>query len=172
MEQVYPTLVVSTMSSGKSTVINALVGMELLPSKNRACTAKAVAILDNDKRPQFVIHVVDKNGNYIFLQKATRKVVDHFNRTNDVSEMIIEGEIAGIKNNKKSLLLIDTPGINNSMDPSHGMETRDVLEKYSEGLILYIINAGQLSTYDDSVFLSFIAKKLKENPKFNILLDS
>lgn len=48
MNKVYPTLVVSTMSSGKSTLINAIVGSELLPSMNRACTARAVAILDND----------------------------------------------------------------------------------------------------------------------------
>ncbi len=42
MNKVYPTLVVSTMSSGKSTLINAIVGSELLPSMNRACTARAV----------------------------------------------------------------------------------------------------------------------------------
>lgn len=73
MNRVYPTLVVSTMSSGKSTLINALVGTELLPSMNRACTARAVAIMDNDLKTQFEIHAADKNGNYSHIDKAKKK---------------------------------------------------------------------------------------------------
>lgn len=169
MNKVYPTLVVSTMSSGKSTLINALVGSDLLPSMNRACTARAVAILDNDMKPQFEIHAVDKDGNYSRIDKATKRAVVDFNKSNDVSEMIIEGEIKGIRNSKKSLLLIDTPGINNSMDLSHEAATKKVLEDYPEGLILYVINAQQIGTYDDSYFMSLVAKKLKDNDKFKIL---
>ncbi|WP_026835199.1 dynamin family protein [Eubacterium xylanophilum] len=107
MNKVYPTLVVSTLSSGKSTLINALVGSELLPSMNRAYTARAVAMLDNDKKAQFEIHAVDKDGNYSHIDKAIKRAVVDFNKSNDVSEMIIEGKIKGIRNSKKSLLLID-----------------------------------------------------------------
>lgn len=169
MNKVYPTLVVSTMSSGKSTLINALVGTELLPSMNRACTAKAVAILDNDMKPHFEIHAVSKEGKYTFIETATKQAVTDFNKSDEISEMIIEGEIRGICNSKKSLLLIDTPGINNSMDMTHEMATKKVLDDYPEGLILYVINAQQIGTYDDSAFLSVIAQKLKDNPSFNIL---
>lgn len=169
MKKVYPALVVSTMSSGKSTLINALVGTELLPSMNRACTAKAVAILDNDWKPQFQVHAVDKSGKYTFINEATKRIVTDFNKTNDVSEMIIEGEIKGIKNSEKSLLLIDTPGINNSMDLSHEIVTKKILDDYSEGLIIYIINAQQIGTYDDRNFLSLVVQKLKDNDKFKIL---
>lgn len=169
MNKVFPTLVVSTMSSGKSTLINALVGTDLLPSMNRACTAKAVAILDNDMKSKFEIHAIDSKGEYFHINEVTKKIVTNFNMTNDISEMIIEGEISGIKNSKKSMLLIDTPGINNSMDMSHETMTKRVLDEYSEGLILYIINAQQIGTYDDNSFLKVIAKKIKENSKFNIL---
>ena len=169
MNKVYPTLVVSTMSSGKSTLINALVGSELLPSMNRACTARAVAILDNDMKSQFEIHAVDKNGNYSHIDKATKKAVINFNKSNDVAEMIIEGEIKGIRNSKKSLLLIDTPGINNSMDLSHEAATKKVLEDYPEGLILYVINAQQIGTYDDSYFMSLVAKKMIDSDSFKII---
>ncbi len=169
MNRVYPTLVISTMSSGKSTLINALVGEELLPSRNRACTAKAVAILDNDRKEHFEIHAVDSKGKYRLIKEASKKSIVQYNDTNDVSEMILEGQIRGIKNSKKSLLLIDTPGINNSMDQSHELETKRVLDEYPEGLILYVINAQQIGTYDDSNFLSLIAKKLKEESGFKII---
>lgn len=169
MSKVYPTLVVATMSSGKSTLINALVGTDLLPSMNRACTAKAVAVLDNDLKTQFAIHAVDENGNYSYIEQATKQVIAEYNKSNKTSEMVVEGEIQGIRNSKKSMLLIDTPGINNSMDSAHEMITRQILEDYSEGLILYVINAQQIGTNDDSLFLTYIAQKLKESPEFSIL---
>ena len=91
MNKVYPTLVVSTMSSGKSTLINAIVGSELLPSMNRAYTARAVAILDNDMKSNFEVHAVDNNGVYSHIDKASKKIVVDFNKSKDISEMIIEG---------------------------------------------------------------------------------
>ena len=169
MKKVYPTLVVSTMSSGKSTLINALVGTSLLPSMNRAFTARSLAILDNDMKSQFAIHAVDSEGKYSYIEKASKKIVADFNKSNDISEMIIEGEIEGVRNSKKAMLLIDTPGINNSMDLTHEMATNKVLDEYPEGLILYVINAQQIGTYDDSAFLTVIAQKLRDNPRFDII---
>jgi GTPase Era involved in 16S rRNA processing len=169
IKKVYPTLVISTMSSGKSTLINALVGTELLPNRHQACTARAVAIMDNDMKPEFEIHAVDSKGVYSFIEHATLDVVSDFNSSNDVSEMIIEGDIKGIKNSKKALLLIDTPGINNSLDLSHEVVTKKVIDEYPEGLLLYVINAQQIGTYDDSAFLDWVVRKLKGNDKFDIL---
>ena len=65
--------------------------------------------------------------------------------------------------------MIDTPGINNCMDMAHATATKQVLDEYSEGLILYVMNAQQIATNDDSVFLTSIAQKLKKQSKFNIL---
>lgn len=42
--KIFPMVVVATMSSGKSTLINALLGKEILPSSNRACTALRYSI--------------------------------------------------------------------------------------------------------------------------------
>ena len=168
-DKVYPILVVSTMSSGKSTLINALVGTDLLPSKNAACTAKVVAILNNDKKSQFEMYVLDSNGYYSHIEKVTKKIVADFNKSKEYSEMIIEGAIHGIRNSKKSILLIDTPGINNSMDTSHEKVTKNILDAYPAGLILYVINAQQIGTYDDSSFLRLVAKKIMDNSQFNIL---
>ena len=42
-------LVVSTMSSGKSTLINALIGQDLFPSRNDACTAKIIKYIKNNR---------------------------------------------------------------------------------------------------------------------------
>lgn len=168
-DSVYPALVVSTMSSGKSTLINALVGTELLPSMNRACTSRVMAILDNDKMNNFVAYIVDRNNKYSRIDHVDKRKVIEFNKSHDIEEMIIEGEIKGVRNSKKSLLLIDTPGINNALNSSHEQITKGVLNEYKESLILYVINAQQIGTYDDSDFLDYIANKVNQNSSFNII---
>ena len=45
---IFPVNVIATMSSGKSTLINALLQTKLMPSKNEACTATITEILDTD----------------------------------------------------------------------------------------------------------------------------
>ena len=45
---VFPINVIATMSSGKSTLINALLHKKLMPSKNEACTAAITEILDRN----------------------------------------------------------------------------------------------------------------------------
>lgn len=169
-KRIYPTLVMSTMSSGKSTLINALAGKELLPNGNQASTARAVAVMDNDLKPAFEAHIVDRSGHYTHLPFVSKEIVAEFNdRKNEISEMILEGQIRGVKNSKKSLLLIDTPGINNFLDPMHATITEEVIGEFSEGLILYVINVCQIGTDDDSVFLQRIARLLRDKPGFQIL---
>lgn len=65
---IFPINVIATMSSGKSTLINALLGKKLMPSKNEACTATITEILDNDKE-QFIATVYDEDN--VVLQDVT-----------------------------------------------------------------------------------------------------
>lgn len=58
---IFPVNVIATMSSGKSTLINALLGINLMPSKNEACTATITEILDIDD-PSFSAVVYDEDG--------------------------------------------------------------------------------------------------------------
>ena len=60
-QSVFPINVVATMSSGKSTLINALLGKRMMPSKNEACTATITEILDNDTE-QFAAVVYDEDN--------------------------------------------------------------------------------------------------------------
>lgn len=61
---VFPVNVIATMSSGKSTLINALLEKKLMPSKNEACTATITEILDNDK-DSFQAVAYDANGDIV-----------------------------------------------------------------------------------------------------------
>ena len=60
--EIFPMVVMATMSSGKSTLINALLGRQILPSRNEACTAKMYSILDDDQSSETKIFVTYTNG--------------------------------------------------------------------------------------------------------------
>lgn len=52
-EKTYSVAVVATMSAGKSTLLNAMIGHRLLPARNEACTASVCRIEDCDELPAF-----------------------------------------------------------------------------------------------------------------------
>ena len=56
--------VVATMSAGKSTLINALLGKKLMPATQEACTATITKIHDNDKE-NFTAEAFDQNGKVV-----------------------------------------------------------------------------------------------------------
>lgn len=149
-------LVVGTMSSGKSTFLNSLIGLDLFPSRNEACTAKTTLYLANPERSEFLYkHNYTKKPT---LRKTLdSKQLEKWNESSRVKNVIIEGplhtRVIG------DFGLIDTPGPNNSMDKTHREVMQSALEKYEYKNIFYILNATQLGTDDDRNLLGFIKNK-------------
>lgn len=157
--------VIATMSSGKSTLVNALLGEDLMPSKNAACTAIITKIKDNDN-DEFTASVYNKEGKLIEeVPKLTRDDMEKFNADASVGTIEIEGNIPFVGADDMALVLIDTPGTNNSQDRAHKETTYTLLDESSKTLILYILNATQLQTNDDKTLLSDVAKSMKSGGK-------
>ena len=170
-ERVFKVAVVSTMSSGKSTIINALAGQELLPSINQACTARTLSLLDNDHRKKPRGHILYNDHTYERVDDCTIDTIRTFNSNagKPISDIIVECDITGIHNAKTALLIVDTPGVNNHFDDAHRKETLRFLDSMKSGLILYVINATQLSTFDDASFLCVVRELIESNPDLKLL---
>ncbi|MCM1025880.1 MAG: dynamin family protein [Roseburia sp.] len=156
--KVYPMLVMATMSSGKSTLINAIMGNELLPNRNEACTAKVYSILDDDTCKKMRMYITDKNGAVACVKDNFAMALEKANENDDVESIFIQGQVKGVLNTDKALLVIDTPGPNNSRDKAHEAIAQNILKMLKGGLIIYVINATQLGITDDRELL----KMLKE----------
>lgn len=157
--------VVATMSAGKSTLINALLGQRLMPAKQEACTATITEIKDNDS-DHFEAMVYDKDGNLIETQpELTYAIMDRLNSNPQVSRIHVEGNIPFVTSENVSLVLVDTPGPNNSRDPEHKAATYRMLSESSKTVVLYIMNATQLAVDDDSNLLSHVAESMKVGGK-------
>jgi len=154
--------VVATMSAGKSTLINAMLGTKLMPSKQEACTAIITRIKDvsDDPGVSFKAEVYDKDGRLTETHESlTYQIMDRLNSDVNVSEIRVSGDIPFVTSDDVSLVLIDTPGPNNSRDPRHRKVQSELLGKSSKALVLYIMT-GEFGTDDDAKLLGSVAESM------------
>lgn len=163
--QDFPVNVVATMSAGKSTLINALLGKKLMPSSQEACTATISEIQDNDEEI-FEAQAFDKNGNlYATSNNLDLETMKEWNSNEKISKIEIKGNIPFLDADDTRLILMDTPGPNNSRDKAHQETTMRALSESSKTLVLYILNATQFATNDDNDLLNRVAESMKVGGK-------
>lgn len=157
--------VVATMSAGKSTLINSLLRQKLMPAKQEACTATITEIKDTDG-DCFVAKVYNANGELIqTYPELTFEIMEQLNGDPNVSKIRAEGNIPFVESEDVSLVLVDTPGPNNSRDPEHKAATYRMLSESSKAVVLYILNATQLAVNDDYNLLSHVADSMRVGGK-------
>lgn len=156
--------VVATMSAGKSTLINALLGTKLMPSKQEACTAIITRIKDTDGQ-KWEAKVYDKNNELSeTYTNITLETMDRLNSDENVSCISISGNIPFVTAEDVSLVLIDTPGPNNSRNPEHRRIQNEFLGKSSNALVLYIME-GTFGNDDDDILLRNVANSMSVGGK-------
>ncbi len=155
--------VIAPMSSGKSTLVNAILGKELLPSKNEACTAVITTIVDDDGAEYFTAELLDHKEKLLKeIKNVSAEDLDNFNNMNDVSEIRLKGDIKSIRADNRILEIIDTPGPNNANNALHGETTQTLLEQGNFHIVLYVLNATQLGINDDYRLLHDVVQLMKQ----------
>ena len=156
--------VVATMSSGKSTLLNAILHQNLLPAKNAATTAVVAKIYNDKSKHEFRVSAYDKSGKFICNDKvANPKILDELNSNSDVSDLRLFGDIPNIKEYGLRVVLSDTPGPNNSANDTHKQHTYKLIGQIYKPMILYVLNATQLQANDDKNLLNDIAQEMKKS---------
>lgn len=151
--------VVATMSAGKSTLINAMLGAKLMPSKQEACTAIITRIKDNDSQSwKAKVYGQDKRLLETHEELTYKKMV-RLNEEEEVSIIEVNGDIPFVDSENISLVLIDTPGPNNSRDPEHKKVQSEFLSKSSKSVVLYIME-GTFGSDDDNQLLRRVADSM------------
>lgn len=157
--------VIATMSSGKSTLINALLGRQLMPAANEATTATIVRIIDC-KQDHFSAIAYDKSGNKVKkIDKVTLADMKSLNDDDKVSSVTLQGPIPFVESTGMKLVLVDTPGPNNSRDKRHEEMTYKMIADSDKSLVLYVMNGQQLGINDEKIFLDYICQNMKEGGK-------
>lgn len=184
-ENIFDVFVVATMSSGKSTFINAMLGCDLLPAQTEATTAAIAEIIHNPNLSQGVFKAARKNSDGEYLDQnvtldvsrtetadAARALLSQWNKEIDdksielnkrTATIHLEGRLVGINipTNLK-LRLSDTPGPNNSNELKHAEITFKKI-KDTQGnnpLIIYLLNGAIPQTTDENQLLVNIANEM------------
>lgn len=157
--------VVATMSSGKSTLINALLGKQLMPAKNEATTATIVKITDTEQ-DNFSAIAYDKFGKEVKkIENVTLEDMQALNENVGVSTIEIKGKIPFVKSVGMKLVLVDTPGPNNSRDITHKEMTYRMIADSDKSLVLFVMDGQQQGIDDEKIFLDYVCQCMKDGGK-------
>lgn len=167
-------VVTSTMSAGKSTVINSIIGKEILKSRNEATTGKIYHILNSSTNFEGTNRLEDE-----LERNCLDQQVEFMSESKSANEIYLSTKFSNSLLEWCPLEVIDTPGINFSGNDTDQAITYDYLQEKKYDLLIYVINATQNGTVDDEENLKklsneskpiiFILNKLDE---FNLKKDS
>lgn len=160
--------VVACMSSGKSTLINALLGKQLMPSANEATTATIVKVYDNDGETgeDYYATGYSPQGEKVFnRQKVELADMQVFNADDKVSFVDVEGSIPCVDATGMKLVLVDTPGPNNARNKQHEEMTYKMMADSDKSLVLVVLNAQQSGIADEKLFLDYVCNCMKSGGK-------
>lgn len=151
------TIITATMSAGKSTLINAIVGKNIVKTQNDSCTAKCYKIYEKAFEDNFVSSISDS----ISMDTEQRNLM---NLNNSNTKEINIGTFMQLSFESLSrFCIIDTPGVNSSMDVKHASITREVLGEKKYDNLLYLINGENIGSEDDLVHMRYIYNNLQHN---------
>ena len=132
-----------------------------MPSKQEACTAIITRIKDTmrDGLP-FRAEVYGKENRLLeTIEELNYPVMERLNADQNVSVINAYGNIPFVSSDDVSLVIIDTPGPNNSRDRRHEKVQSELLGKSSKALVLYIMT-GEFGTDDDNALLKRVAESM------------
>ena len=96
----------------------------------------------------------------------TYSIMERLNSNPAVSKIRTQGNLPFVTaEDDVALVLVDTPGPNNSRDPEHRAATYRMLSESSKTVVLYIMNATQLAVDDDNNLLGHVANSMKVGGK-------
>lgn len=167
-------VIVAPMSSGKSTLINSIIGRDMLPAVNQATTAVITEIRDNDHFEDFLVNADDKYGNKVAQnKKASKKLISELNYMKDPNDpegkdalihlVRLEGPIPNLPSDVLNTVFVDTPGGNNSQNDEHEAMMDEAITDENKSLILYVFNGAQLGTNDSNIILQKIANSMRNS---------
>lgn len=144
-------LVVATMSAGKSTLINALIGNKINKVASTVCTNKIRFVYNKQATEGALLECTGPR--YVYTDN--HKIAQH----DSVENACVHFQ--SILGNER-LCLIDTPGVNFNGDHSHGEMTRNAVKANDYDILLFVSNATQFLTDDEATFLEYVIKTCKK----------
>lgn len=157
-QRAFGILVTATMSAGKSTFINSLIGKYVCLSQNMACTSKI----------HFIINKAFEDGysseyDHDLILTAGKEELLNDHEENQSDMIYVATNYYGELSNAR-IVVSDSPGVNFSGDKEHRNIAEQLIKKRNYEMLIYVMNATQLGTNDESEHLDFIKRTIGRTP--------
>lgn len=150
----YNILITATMSAGKSTLINSMVGKNISLMQNMACTSKIHTIISKSLEDG----VSSKYDHDISMNVSKEDLLSD-NEDNKSYKLTVgtffNGELSG-----KRITLFDSPGVNSSENVDHTEISQRMIKSRKYNLMIYVLNSTQLGTTDEEYHLEIVKQSL------------
>lgn len=144
-------LVVANVSAGKSTLINALIGQRINKMRTTACTNKLVYLHNKQEMDGVTIKTADAAFEY--YTDVTSINSDKFIHASLPFNSLLS---------QSAICIVDTPGINNSLDSNHKKITEDAIKSNDYDIVVYVSNCQYFGTNDERDILLFLKRHVKK----------
>lgn len=149
-KQPFKILVTANMSAGKSTLINCLLGRNILPTSQERCTSNLLHIYETAQEDDAVTLISPKA--HIHINGCILDKIDWSTPTDIFCRIYREG------NSPYRLCFIDTPGVNSATAPLHEDITREAILNESYDCLIYIFKSP--GTNEEIKHLSWLAQNI------------
>ena len=167
-------LIFGLVSNGKSTLINAFLGKELMPASNLSCTSMTVKVFDRLEEDQYgKAFYLSDNARIEYDRQDAISSLQHYNDSMDCDgEFCIYESLKALNKHKFQLTLIDTPGINDAISTKRSDITRRSIFSNKITTLLYVSHIRTCGTTDEEQCLrsvSEIIRHYEENEWFFVV---
>lgn len=136
-------LIVGTMSAGKSTLVNALIGHEIARVRTSVCT-KAISYLYNNPFIESQI-CIDNNGS---IRLNNKESISEDSKCNAI-------KFTGLLKDQP-FVIIDTPGVDFAYDDSHKEITYNAIISKDYDILLCVVNAPYYERDGENELIDYI----------------
>lgn len=139
-------LIVGTMSAGKSTVVNALVGRKIAKVKATVCTTAISNLYNNPFRKTMLysdgVSFINSNNKEIALENIPNKALKF---------------LGGLESHP--LVITDTPGVDYAYDSSHRKIAYDAINSGDYDLLICVNNGLYIERNGEDELISYVLKQ-------------
>lgn len=151
-------MVTATMSAGKSTFINSLIGKYVCLSQNMACTSKIHSVINKAFEDGY-----SSEYDYDLVMTAGKEELLSDNEKNQSDVIFVATNFVGRFSDSR-IIVNDSPGVNFSGNQEHQKIANKLIKSRNYGMLIYVLNATQLGTNDDDKHLDFVKQTIGRTP--------
>jgi len=157
-KDVFNVLCVSTVSAGKSMLLNALLGRNILPTRSALCTTKVHRLFGTATEDVVRCRARTSPRGRPAWKVGNREVLDELGRGHCLDiELEVSFPKIGIVGKKPRLCLVDTPGTNSTHPANHAGITHTLLAAADYKCLIVVMNGVYQGTNDERLLLERVA---------------